>query len=655
MKILLIGGSGTLGKEIRKQHPDILLMPSHNECNITNYLELFDYVVKHKPELIINAAAVIDNRRIDKTPSAAILTNIIGAAHVANVCSEFGIRLVFISTDYVYKGDRGNYKETDEILPFNNYAWSKLGGECSARLVKNHLIIRTSFGKDHFEYKQAFTDKWSSKDYVSVIAPLICEAAESPLTGVLNLGTERKTLFAHANEKNDVRPVKLSESNHNTPYDTSLNLQKWYNYKSEKAIAKPHTGCRVCGSENLVKYLDLGLMPLSNNLEFTSARARESERFPLQVMFCPECSLSQLSVVIDPEKMFSYYTYRSSVNGGYVKHCREMAKQLQSKYSLNENSFHIDIAGNDGTLLKQFHEEIGLRVLNVDPATNLAAISESQGIESIADFWSSELARKIVEEKGHADLITATNVFAHVDKVGDFINAASIMLKPDGVLVLEFPYLVNFIEGFEFDTVYFEHLSYVSVLPVQYLCNIYGLKIISVEPQNIHGGTIRVSIAQKESSLQVEASVQEFIDNEIKLGYDKVEKYAAWSKSVKDVISAFSMKVLELKKKGFKIAAFAASAKGNTLLNSSSMNTDIIDFIADETPEKIGKFSPGTGIKILNKQQIEKDQPDYLIILSWNFKDEIIEKLSKFYHGKFIIPIPTFEIIEQENDRKAVA
>jgi hypothetical protein len=174
----------------------------------------------------------------------------------------------------------------------------------------------------------------------------------------------------------------------------------------------------------------------------------------------------------------------------------------------------------------------------------------------------------------------------------------------------------------------------------------HGMRIIDVETQNIHGGTIRVSIVNETSNLLPNKRVQEFIDNEIALGYDKIEKYSDWASSIKGVINEFMFKILDLKKQGFKVAAFAASAKGNTLLNSASLSTDEIDFIADETPEKIGKYSPGTGIKVVNKQQIEKDNPDYLIILSWNFKDEIIEKLNKFYKGKYIIPIPKFEVIE---------
>lgn len=648
MKIVLFGGHGTLGTELQKINPEIIC-PKRSEVDLRYEKDVNSFIKQHNPDIIINAAAVIDNRVLESTPEKAISTNIIGAANVANACIASNIRLVYISTDYIYRGDRGNYLETDEILPFNFYAWTKLGGECSAIGVNNHLIIRTSFGKSDFSYPQAFIDKWSSKDYVDKIAPLIYEAALGPITGVLNIGTERKTLYTHAHERNEaVKPVKLSDTNFFTPYDTSLNLQKWINYKSEKSIAKPHTNCRVCGSNNLTKYLDLGLMPLANNLEITSLRAKEKERFPLQVMFCEDCGLSQLSVVIDPVKMFSYYTYESSINSGYVQHCKEMARQLLHKYE-KADFFHIDIAGNDGTLLKCFKSvsAYNYSCLNVDPATNLTALAEQNGIESLDDFWSVDLAKQIESSHGKADLVTATNVFAHVDNVREFIEAVKLILKPDGVLVLEFPYLVDFIEGVEFDTIYFEHLSYFSILPLNRLCGLLGMKITDIEKQSIHGGTVRVTIANQMSDIQVSDSVFEFVDNENKQGYLTIGRYSSWASSVRNVIDSFSKNIIELKKKGYKIAAFAASAKGNTLLNSAGINTDLIDFIADETPSKISKFSPGTGIQIVNKQEILKTNPDYIIILSWNFKQEIMDKLTKMgYLGKYIIPIPSFEIVE---------
>lgn len=653
MKIVLFGGSGTLGKELKKIDP-FLISPTHGQVDITDINAVLQFIEQEKPDIVINSAAIIDNRVLEYNPEQAISTNIIGAANTANACIRLGIRLVYISTDYVYHGDRGNYLETDDILPFNFYAWTKLGGESSAVGVKNHLIIRTSFGKSEFAYPQAFIDKWSSKDYADVIAPLIYDAAISPLTGVLNIGTERKTLFSHARERNDkVKPVKLADTNFFTPYDTSLNLQKWINYKSEKSISKNHNLCRVCGSANLKKYLDLGLMPLANNLEITSLRAKEKERFPLQVMFCEDCGLSQLSVVIDPEKMFSYYTYESAINAGYVTHCYEMCLALQKRYLKDDGIFHIDIAGNDGTLLlqaiKAYREwgNDGYKVLNVDPATNLTAIAEQKGIESISDFWSLELAKKIIDTHGQASLITATNVFAHVDNVKEFLQAVKLTLRVDGILVLEFPYLVDFIEGVEFDTIYFEHLSYFSVLPLNRICGDLGLKITNVEKQTIHGGTIRVTITDQNSSIPVEQAVFDYVDSEFKNGYAELKKYSKWSESVNNLVETFSNNILKLKKEGYKIAAFAASAKGNTLLNSARINTDLIDFIADETPSKIGKFSPGTGIPIVNKQEILKTNPDYIVILSWNFSDEIIAKLDKLgFKGKFIIPVPEWKIYQ---------
>lgn len=387
MKILLFGASGCLGTELKKINSDIIC-PTREECNIIDYNEVYDTIIKYSPDVIIHAAAVTDNRMVEKHPMDAIHVNVIGTANIAMECINRNIRLVYLSTDYLYKGNRGNYLEEDEILPFNLYSWTKLGGECSVKGVPNHLIIRTSFGKNTFDYKEAFTDKWSSKDYVDVIAPMIYEASLSPLTGVLNMGTERKTLHSHAIERSpDVKPVKIADTNYFTPYDTSLNLQKWMNYKTSSSIAHPHTECRVCGSSNLSKYLDLGLMPLANNLEFTAQLAKNKERFPLQVMFCKDCGLSQLSVVINPEKMFSYYTYRSSVNKGYVDHCKTMALDMSAKGYVGKSSFHIDIAGNDGTLLKVFKDVLGHRVLNIDPASNLTAISEAIDIPCITDFW----------------------------------------------------------------------------------------------------------------------------------------------------------------------------------------------------------------------------------------------------------------------------
>lgn len=618
--------------------------PASSQVDIRDYDKVKECVKTFMPDIVIHAAAITDNRLVEKNPTSAILTNIIGTANISIACLEMGVRLIYISTDYVYAdGSHGNYKETDPLLPFNLYSATKLGGEMSVKAVPNHLIIRTSFGANKFPYSEAFIDKWSSKDYVNVIAPMIYEASLSPLTGVLNLGTSRKTLYAHAIERSEVNPVKIADTSYSTPYDTSLNLQKWMDYKSSKSIAKPHSECRVCGSKNMTKYLDLGLMPLANNLDFTARSAKDKERFPLQVLFCNDCALSQLSVVIDPGKMFGHYVYRSSINKPYITHCERMADTI----ILDENSFHIDIAGNDGALLKVFKDRFNHKVLNVDPAENLTAIAEQQGIRSTTEFWSMEVAQKIREGIGQADLITATNVFAHLDNVKEFIQACNYVLKKHGVLIIENPYLVDFIENMEFDTVYHEHVTYWSVIPMCNLVSQFGMSVINCIKQDIHGGTMRYVIAKDDSEHPTNKNVLDYYQKEQAMGYDKFPAYSNWSEQVKGLIQDFGQQLLKLKKEGYSIAGFAASAKGSTLLNCAGINTDIISWVADETPDKLGKFQPGTGIPIVHKSRIIKDSPDYLVILSWNFTLEIKKRVRELgYTGKFIIPVPSFEITD---------
>lgn len=412
-----------------------------------------------------------------------------------------------------------------------------------------------------------------------------------------------------------------------------------------KEIIKERLTCRSCYKSNLQKYLDFGNMPLSNNLEKTYTSSLSTNRYPLEVMFCLDCGMSQLSHIIDPEILFGYYTYRSSINGGYKDHCKKMALSLQSSHKLDGKSFVIDIAGNDGALLHEFQDVVGCKILNVDPARNLCQIAESAGVKSIPKFWNFWTAKEIFKKYGEADIITATNVFAHVDDIHDFLRGVKLLLKKEGTLVIEFPYLVDLIERNEFDTVYFEHLSYLGIHPVNYTCNQTGLKIYDIEKFSIHGGTVRLKIAHDESKINIEKSVIEYLNYEVDNGYTEFSMYKKWSASVSDIIEDFSEKLIDLKAKGYKIAGFAASAKGNTLLNASKIDNSIIDYIADETPEKIDKYSPGTGIPIVHMDRIREDVPDYIVILSWNFKQEIIDKLKHFYDGKFIIPIPTFEII----------
>lgn len=417
---------------------------------------------------------------------------------------------------------------------------------------------------------------------------------------------------------------------------------------------KEHTECRVCGNDKLIPYLDLGMLPLSNNLAESTLDRVHNQRYPLKVLLCKKCGLSQLSIVVPPEQMFSHYVYRSGISQGYINHCRQMAQDL--KPMLSKDSFHIDIAGNDGTLLQQFKEVIGHRVLNIDPAVNLTGICEAAGIPVLNHFWGMDIARRIInggigkagsgskskEESGSgkADLITATNVFAHVDNVKEFIQAAKYVLKDTGILVLEFPYLINFIEGKEFDCIYFEHLSYFSIYPLTILCESVGMNVMNVSKQDIHGGSVRVIIGHGKQ----DETVAEFVKAETK--YRTIEPYEEFAEDVQLTIQNFREWVLTVNCTGY-VAGFAASAKGNTLLNCAGITLGSMKYIVDETPEKIGKYSPGTRIPIVAMIDLIRTPPDYLVLLAWNWADELMSNARKAgYEGKFVIPIPELKIIE---------
>jgi dTDP-4-dehydrorhamnose reductase len=643
---MLTGGSGLLGSALQKLSPDILA-PSRAELDITDHYAVSAYIVSHHPDTIIHAAAITNNREVEEDPTEAVEVNILGTANIVLACLKRRTRLVYLSTDYVYRGDKGNYSEDDEIDPFNLYSWTKLGGESSVMAVPNHLIIRTSFGAAQFDYPAAFTDKMTSKDFVDVIAPQVLEAARSPLTGLLNIGSERRSMYEYATSRNpDVKAIRMSESAHKSPADSSLNVDRWTEYREGRADARSHLECRVCGNADLRKYLDLGMMPLANNLEDDALAAKSIDRYPLQVSFCSDCSLSQTTVIIDPSKLFGHYTYRSSISKGYVRHCREMARSIGAKLALDASDLVIDIAGNDGALLSEFKDELGVRVINVDPAENICAIAEERGVPSIVDFWSNDVAQQVLDAHGKPKLITATNVFAHVDDVRGFLNAAGHCLHDEGALVLEFPYVVDFVEHREFDTVYFEHLSYVGLKPVIQLAESSGMQVFDVEKYDIHGGSLRVFIAN-EGSHDVSDAVDHFFKAEKKGGYHRFVRYESWSEDIDELIGELTQQLGQLKEHGSSIAAFGAAAKGNTLLNACRLNTGIIDYIIDDTPEKIGKFSPGTGIPIVDRSRLLEDAPDYLVILAWNFADEIIESLADYRRGggKFLIPVPSIQIV----------
>ncbi len=402
------------------------------------------------------------------------------------------------------------------------------------------------------------------------------------------------------------------------------------------------TRCRICNSEDLIKYLDLGATPLANSLLDEKDLDKKESRFPLQVLYCNNCSLSQLSIVVNPKVLFSEYVYRSSISKTFESHCRQMAETV-SKMMDGEGNLIVDIASNDGCLLQQF-KDCGFRTLGIEPAENLVKIAQAIGIETEGLFWDMDAAEKILKKYGKAKVITATNVLAHVDDLGEFLKAVNVILDENGLFIVEVPYLHDLLAKNEFDTIYHEHLSYFLAKPLQALYRKNGLAINKIEKYPIHGGSIRI-YASKNSS-KSDKSIDEFLSLEKNSGLYSIETYKSFDNKVKKIKEDLIKLLKELKSQNKKVAAYGASAKGNTLLNYCNANKGMVSFIIEDTPEKQNKFAPGSRIPIKDASYMEKENPDFLILLAWNFAKEIMQKTEGFRKrgGKYIIPIPEVKV-----------
>jgi hypothetical protein len=405
--------------------------------------------------------------------------------------------------------------------------------------------------------------------------------------------------------------------------------------------------CRGCKGDKLIPYLDLGIVPLANGLIRPENSDKNELKFPLVVCYCKDCSLSQLNVVVNPEILFRNYFYMSSISNTFKDHCTSIALDLIKTLDLNPTDLVVDIASNDGCLLKEF-KKLKVKTLGIEPASNLANLANSDGIETLNYFWNLESATKIIKDYGGAKVITAFNVFAHVDNVHDFIENVKTALTDDGMLVIQVPYLVDFLEKHEFDTVYHEHLSYFLLKPINHILEEHGMKIIKVKKFFIHGGTMEIrAVKNTEKTQNIPSNINDFLMIEKNLGYYDEKSYLNFSEEVKNIKKNLVELVCDLSHQGKKIAAFAASAKGNTLLNYCNIDSNSIKYIVDQTPTKQGFVSPGGHIPIVPMANLENDPPDYLLILAWNFVEEIMIKTSQFKNqgGKYIIPIPKIQIL----------
>lgn len=413
--------------------------------------------------------------------------------------------------------------------------------------------------------------------------------------------------------------------------------------KNQSRDYKEIQRCRVCNGKNLVSYLDLGETPLANS--FPKKNEIESEKkFPLKVLLCRDCYFSQLSIVVDPEILFVNYFYSSGGVKTFEAHCEELSEEL-NKSALKKGELIIDIASNDGSLLVPFKQK-GNAVLGVDPAKNLAKKANAKGIETIAEFWSDRFAKKLLKKYGKAKIITAFNVFAHIDDMHSFVEGAKIMLDENGYLIIESPHILPMLRDTEFDTIYHEHLSYLSLKPLKKLLKSHGLKIAKVKKFPIHGGSIRLYIEHADKNT-ADGSLEEIIEEETREGIYSLKHYKKYQKHVDEIKKDLRNILLKLKKQGKKISGFGASAKGNTLLNYCQIDSKTVDCIFDHTLEKQGKFYAGVCVPVISQDNIEIKKPDYLLLLAWNFSKELMAKTQAHQKrgGKYIVPVPEVKII----------
>ena len=398
--------------------------------------------------------------------------------------------------------------------------------------------------------------------------------------------------------------------------------------------------CRSCESRKGSLILDLGVQPLANNLLQPADLAKPEPKFPLRLAVCHSCWLLQIVDLVPAVDLFSEYLYFSSFSDLMLRHAREAATRYIKEFSLRKNSLVVEIASNDGYFLKNF-KETAVPCLGIEPAKNIAKVAQEKGIDTLVEFFGRDLAQKLKVQGRQADLILGNNVFAHAPFTNDFVAGLRELLKPTGRIVLEFPYAVDFIDKTEFDTIYHEHVFYFSLTALEPLFKRHGLSIFHAERIAIHGGSLRL-FACHDGAFAREKSVEDLLSQEASKGLRSEAYYLKFGERVFGLRQSLQGLLKELKAKGKRIAAYGASAKGSTLLNFYGIGKETVDFVADRSTYKQGRLTPGTHIPIVPPAKLVEVMPDYTLLLTWNFADEILDQQKAYRDkgGKFVIPIP---------------
>jgi hypothetical protein len=369
--------------------------------------------------------------------------------------------------------------------------------------------------------------------------------------------------------------------------------------------------------------------------------------YPLKVYVCSNCFLVQLQEYVSPEEIFTEYAYFSSYSESWLQHAKNYTESMIERFKLDSKAQVIELASNDGYLLQYFVEK-GIPVLGIEPAKNVAQVAIEKGIPTLTEFFGVELARKMSQEGKKADLLLGNNVLAQVPDINDFVAGMKIVLKPQGVITVEFPHLMRLIEGNQFDTIYPEHFSYFSFIAAERIFAGHGITLFDVEELKTHGGSIRVYGRHAEDvSKPLTGRALELKERELRAGYGRMETYSTFAKKVEETKRRLLQILVEVKNEGKRIVGYGAPGKGNTLLNYCGIRSDFLDYTVDRNPYKHGRFTPGTHIEIFPPDRIKQDRPDYLFILPWNLKEEIIRQMAfiREWGGKFIVPIPEAVIL----------
>ena len=403
------------------------------------------------------------------------------------------------------------------------------------------------------------------------------------------------------------------------------------------------TTCRLCGNDSFATLIDLGAQPPANAF-LAPETIGDEEHYPLHVVRCvdPECGFVQLKHVVDPEILFGEYVYVSSTSPVFVKHFENYAQSMDSRLGL-EGALTLDIGSNDGILVRPL-KALGAQALGVDPARAIAERATAEGLETLVGYFTESFAKYLTARRSHAKLITANNVFAHIDDLDEIMRGVRVLLARDGLFVIEAPYLLDYLDKNLYDTTYHEHLSYLAIKPLQKFFENFGMHIVDVDHVDSHGGSARIMVAHRDSDFTETPTVATMIRDEEKRSSELFKKFAQAVGQNKESLTEM---LGQFKQQGKKIAAYGAPAKGNTLLNFMQIGPETLDYIVDDNPLKQGLVSPGMHVPVVPSTALVSNPPDYLVILAWNFAPSIMEKNQDFAArgGKFIVPMPMPHVV----------